>query len=343
MELRTTFNITPSPEKITYDVPVMFIGSCFATSIGRQFEAGHLPVMINPSGTVYNPVSVINTLDTILEAKEYTEKDLYDFNGTWLSFEHYTDFSSENRQLVLEKINKRSAEAGKFLSGAGFLFITFGTARVYRWKADGRIVSNCHKIPAAQFTHELLDVDDIEALWTSQLDKLHMNYPELKIVFTISPVRHWKDGPHGNQLSKATLLLAVEKLLEHPSHPGYFPAYELVMDDLRDYRFYADDMLHPSDAAVDYIWNAFSGCYFDKNTLDTWREVEKITKAVSHRIQSGSNESIRAFAENILKKIDMLCAKRPSIDLTAEREYFLNLKNNREIPGQAPSSLLSPH
>jgi hypothetical protein len=325
MELRTTFNTAPSERKITYNDPVMFIGSCFATSIGRQFEAGHLPVMVNPSGTVYNPVSVINTLDSIVEAKKYTEKDLYNFNGIWLSFEHYTDFSSEDSKLVLEKINKRSAEAKKFISGAGFLFITFGTARVYRWKSDGRIVSNCHKIPAAQFDHELLAVDDIVKLWSVQLDKLHSIYPQVQIVFTISPVRHWKDGPHGNQLSKATLFLAVEELLEHPCRPGYFPAYELVMDDLRDYRFYANDMLHPSDAAVEYIWDAFSECYFDKNTLDTWREVEKITKAVSHRVKSGSKESIKAFAENILKKIDTVCSKSPSIDLRAEREYFLDM------------------
>ena len=325
MELRTRFKINPSGKKITYDDPVMFIGSCFATSIGKQFETGHLPVMINPSGTVYNPVSVISTLDAIINAIEYTENDLYNYDGKWLSFDHYTDFSSDSKLETLELINKRLLKAREFISGASFLFITFGTARVYRWKETGKIVSNCHKIPTAQFTHELLSVDDIVTMWNSRLDMLQSHLPRLKIVFTMSPVRHWKDGPHGNQVSKSTLFLAVEKLLDHPSAPGYFPAYELVMDDLRDYRFYDDDMLHPSETAIEYIWNAFSGCYFDDDTIELWREVSKISMAVSHRIQSGSKASIKAFAEAIIKKIDTLSAKRRSLDLDSERKYFCDL------------------
>lgn len=328
MELRTTFKIDPSAEKITYDEPVMFIGSCFAASIGRQFETGHLPVMINPSGTVYNSVSVINTLDTILDAKEYTEKDLYNNNGIWLSFNHYTDFSSDNKEEILKNINDRSREAREFISKASFLFITFGTARVYRWKESGKIVSNCHKIPASHFTHELLTVDDIVNIWTSQLERLQSQFPRLRVVFTISPVRHWKDGPHGNQVSKSVLFLAVEKLLDHPSRPGYFPAYELVMDDLRDYRFYDDDMLHPSETAVEYIWKAFSDCYLDGDTLDLWREIDKITRAVSHRFGTGSAESIKTFARTILKRIDSVSAKKPSINLSSERKYFLDLMRN---------------
>jgi len=325
MELRTRFKINPSGKKITYDDPVMFIGSCFATSIGKQFETGHLPVMINPSGTVYNPVSVISTLDAIINAREYTENDLYNYDGKWLSFDHYTDFSSDSKLEILELINKRLLKAREFISGASFLFITFGTARVYRWKETGKIVSNCHKIPAAQFTHELLSVDDIVTMWNSRLDMLQSHLPRLKIVFTISPVRHWKDGPHGNQVSKSTLFLAVEKLLDHPSAPGYFPAYELVMDDLRDYRFYDNDMLHPSETAIEYIWNAFSDCYFDDETIELWREVSKISMALSHRIQSRSKESIKAFAEAIIKKIDTLSAKRRSLDLDSERKYFCDL------------------
>ncbi len=325
MELRTTFNIPPSAYKITYDDPAMFIGSCFAGSIGSKLEAGRMPVMINPSGTVYNPVSVINTLNSVIDAREYTGKDLYDHNGTWLSFDHYTDFSSGNKQEVLETVNRKTAEAFKFLSKAHFLLITFGTARVFRHIESGRIVSNCHKIPASEFKRELLTVDDIAVLWKSQLDMLQAFNPGLTVVFTISPVRHWKDGPHGNQVSKSTLFLAVEKLLEHPSLPQYFPAYELVMDDLRDYRFYAGDMLHLSDAAIDYIWDAFSECYFDSNTIDTWREAEKIIRAVSHRIRSGAGENIRSFAETMLKKIDVLCARRPALDLSAERSYFKGL------------------
>ncbi len=330
MELRTTFNIEPSLRKITYEDPVMFIGSCFATSIGNQLELGHMPVMINPAGTVYNPVSVCNTINTITSKKKYDPADLFKYEDTWISFDHYSDFSSSGSEEILEKINRKSAEALKFLSGAKFIFITFGTARIFRWNESGKIVSNCHKIPSAGFTHELLSPDYIVSLWIEQLDKLKSLFPDLKVVFTISPVRHWKDGAHSNQVSKSVLFVAVEKLLEHPSKPAYFPAYELVMDDLRDYRFYKDDMLHVSDKAVDYIWYAFSGCYFDNTTAGLWNEVAKISKAVSHRIQTGNQSQVRKFAENILSGIDLITQKNPFVNLEKERKYFLELSGSHK-------------
>lgn len=328
MELRTTFDITPSTFRITYDDPVIFIGSCFASSIGRQFELGKMPVMINPSGTVYNPVSVCNTLNMITDKSENSSSPLYNNNGKWISFDHYTDFSSEDREFLIKKINDRTVEARDFISKAHFLFITFGTARVYRWKKTGTIVSNCHKIPASEFTHELMTVADIVTLWNSELDRLKSLYPELKVVLTISPVRHMKDGAHGNQVSKSVLFLAVEELLKHPSGPVYFPAYELLIDDLRDYRFYDDDMVHPSKAAVDYLWEAFNRCWFDKKTTELWREVSKITMAAAHRINSGSTKEIKQFAGGMIFRIDSLILRNPGLNLEAERKYFLEIVNS---------------
>lgn len=327
MELRTTFPIEPSKEKISYNDPVMFIGSCFATSIGKQFETGCMPVMINPSGTVYNPVSVLITVNDILKRRQFIPEDLYNHEGRWISFGHSTEFSSFNRDEALEMINKRTEQASEFMKGARFLFITFGTARIYRWRQSGNIVSNCHRIPASSFTQELLDVDYITGLWNDQLDILREIYPQLRVVFTISPVRHWKDGPHGNQVSKSVLFLAVEKLLGHPSQPSYFPAYELVMDDLRDYRFYGEDMLHLSGTAVNYIWEAFCSSYFDSYTTGLWQEVEKISRAVSHRIQTEDRDQIRKFSDSILERIDKLESSNPGLDLTKERNYFLGLKD----------------
>lgn len=325
MELRTTFNTEASPDKIGYNDHVMFIGSCFASSIGSMLELGKMPVMINPAGAVYNPVSVSNTLDTITSQREFTPEDLYNHGGTYLSFNHYTEFSSDNPSKVLEKINKRSKEAFGFLKSARFLFITFGTARVYKWKETGKIVSNCHKIPSSQFDSELLTVNEIVSLWSGQLDKLKLLFPQLKIVFTISPVRHWKDGAHGNQLSKSILFLAVEELLRHSVSPKYFPAYELMMDDLRDYRFYNDDMLHPSPVAINYIWNSFSACYLENKTMNVWNEVTKITKACKHNLNTDSRNKIEKFADRMLHQITEIEAKVPSIDLSYERNYFLNL------------------
>jgi len=325
MELRTTFPIEPSPDKITYNDRVMFIGSCFASSIGSQMEMGHMPVMINPAGAVFNPVSVCNTLDTITNGKEFFPEDLHFYDGTWLSFYHYTDFSSEDPSVILEKINRRSKEAFEFLKRTRFLFVTLGTARVYKLKKSDLIVSNCHKMPSGQFESKMLTVTEIVTLWTEQLDKLHFLFPQLQIVFTISPVRHWKDGAHGNQLSKSVLFVAVEELLKHKAAPQYFPAYELVMDDLRDYRFYDDDMLHPSNSAIKYIWEAFTGCYLDNNTINTWKEVVKITKAFNHRFNTDSEIKKKSFAEHILKQISDIKVKVPTIDFSTEEDHFLKM------------------
>ena len=325
MELRTTFNIQPSEQKITYSDKTIFIGSCFATSIGHQFETGHLPVMINPAGTVYNPVSVLNTLETIAEGRKFGIEDLYNKNGTWISFNHSTDFSSDDPDELLVRINNISSEAAKFLNDCSILFITFGTARVYRWKRTGTIVSNCHKIKASEFDQELLSVNDIVTVWEKRLDKLQSLNPNLRVIFTISPVRHWKDGAHGNQVSKSVLFVAVEELLDHKTRPGYFPAFELLMDDLRDYRYYDEDMLHPSGAAVSYIWEAFSKCYFDEDTWNLWNDISAVSKAVAHRIRKVSGEETRRFAEKSIEKIESLCRKAPNINLETEKSYFRSL------------------
>lgn len=322
MELRTTFEIKPSVNKITYDDPVLFIGSCFASEIGNQLEAGKMPVLINPSGTVYNPVSVCNTLGTITEGRKYTSDDIYNYNGIWLSFNHYTDFSSEDPVTVLGRINSAAEKSHRFISAAKYLFITFGTARVYRWNKSGSIVSNCHKIPSSEFTNELLAPSQIVSLWDAELSKLKSLFPALKVVFTISPVRHWKDGAHGNQISKSVLFLAVEELMGHPSGPGYFPAYELVMDDLRDYRFYDDDMLHPSSSAINYVWQRFSDCYLDSRTVEMRNEVLKVTRACSHRLTSMLEGKKKEFARSMMERINTIENKIPAIDFIAEKSYF---------------------
>jgi hypothetical protein len=325
MELKTIINIEKSPEKITYEDPVVFIGSCFASEIGMKLAEGKMPVMINPAGTVYNPVSVINTLDMVISGKVLTKEDLFFHDPTWLSFSHYTDFSSDDPERVIMKINTATNRAHDFLRKAHFLFITFGTARVFRLRKTGEIVSNCHKLPQSFFERDLLTVEEIVKLWSIRLDVLKQKFPELKIIFTISPVRHWKDGAHGNQVSKSVLILAVEKLLAHPSLPGYYPSYEIMMDELRDYRFYNDDMLHPSQLAIDYIWENFSACYLDSRTSGLWKEASKITHAVGHRITSENKKATREFADNMLLRISRLEASEKSIDLSSEKEYFKNL------------------
>jgi hypothetical protein len=327
MELRTTFNIEPSPYKISYTDKVMFIGSCFASNMGSQMAAGHMPVMINPFGTVFNPVSISNTLDAIIQGKKFMLEDLHFHDGTWLSFYHYTDFSAGDPAKVLDKINTRTAEASAFLKSAKYLFITFGTARVYALKKTNQIVSNCHKIPADKFNNKILSVDEISDLWKKQLDNLQTHFPQLRIVFTISPVRHWKDGAHGNQLSKSILFVAVEELLKHRMSPDYFPAYEIMMDDLRDYRYYNDDMLHISPLALNYIWDAFAGCYLDFRTLNIWKNAIKVARAFNHRINTDSDSGKKTFAEKVLRQISDIKRQVPEIDFSTEEDYFLKMRS----------------
>lgn len=324
MKLRTTFTIPPSPEKITYHTPVFFLGSCFATSIGKLMELGCLPVMINPFGTVFNPVSVCNTLSAVIQRKRFNSGDLYKTGEKWISFSHYTEFTSGNADSLLKRINDNIEQAHDFLSGSKFLFVTFGTAWVYSFNKTGEIVSNCHKIPQSEFSRRMVSLNEITDIWSAQLEVINSSFPDLKVIFTISPVRHWKEGAHGNQISKSVLLLAVEELQRHPSKPGYFPAYELVMDDLRDYRFYDTDMLHLSDTATEYIWNEFAKCYIDGNALNIYSEVLKISKAALHRLRPDSSHPEK-FAEEMIERINNVQAKYPFLDLDAQRQYFADL------------------
>lgn len=325
MDLRTRIKIDKYPSSITYTDPVIFLGSCFASEIGSKFAEGKMPVLINPAGTVFNPVSVNKTLDLLISGVHFTEKDLYNHDGTWLSFAHYTDFSDKDPLKALKKINISISSANEFLRSARYLFITFGTARVFRFKKSGAIVSNCHKLPASEFVRELLRVEDIVSIWDDKLRDLKKAFPELKVIFTVSPVRHWKDGAHGNQVSKSVLFLAIEELLRHPSKPGYFPAYEILMDELRDYRFYAGDMIHPSTVAVDYIWEKFTDCFFSEPTVKIWNEVSKITRAMNHRIGTSNPAGIKKFADNMLEFINKMEATVSFVDLAQEKEYFKSL------------------
>jgi len=325
MILRTTFSIEPSGKKITYQTGVLFTGSCFAMEIGKKMADAKMKVVINPYGTLYNPVSIGNTIEMIIAKKVFTKDELFFHDNLYHSFYHYTSFSSPDPDSTIEKINSSTSATFDFLKNADFLFVTFGTARVYRLKESGIIVSNCHKLPASMFINELLDIDEICEQWEKLLDRLAVFNPGLKVIFTVSPVRYLKEGAHGNQVSKSVLFLAIEKLMSHKTAPGYFPAYELLMDDLRDYRFYAADMIHPSETAIDYIFNFFAGAFFDKETISLFTEAMEILKARNHRFISPEAESVTEFAGKILKKISDFKKKIPEADFSEEKHYFMSL------------------
>ena len=246
MELYTRILLPKARFSFSYEDRVVMMGSCFAENIGRKLEENKFSVDINPFGTLYNPASVAEGLRMLLRPERFTSGDLFRHEGVYHSFTHHSRFSAPSEEECLDHINSRLSQSSDFLRKATRLVITLGTAFVYRLKSDGRIVSNCHKLPEKMFDRQRLSTQEIVEDWKPLLLALWEQNPALKILFTVSPIRHWKDGAHENQLSKATLLLATDALQkDYPGRIAYFPAYEILMDELRDYRFYADDMLHP--------------------------------------------------------------------------------------------------
>ncbi|MDZ7634038.1 MAG: GSCFA domain-containing protein [Bacteroidales bacterium] len=324
MELTTAVPLPSSADRITFATPVMFLGSCFANETGYRMASGKLNVLINPHGTLFNPFSVAGALDRFMSSYIYGENDIYLHQNRYMSLDHHTAFSSYERDVLIERLNDVSRTASSFIREASFLFVTFGTSYVYTLRESGAIAANCHKLPSSLFTRRQAEWSEIAERWKPTLDRLAELNPGLRVWFTVSPVRHLGDGAHANQLSKAHLLLAVEELLSHRSVAGYFPAYEIFMDELRDYRFYASDMVHPSETSIDYIWEKFSAVFLDSPMLRLWSEAARITRAMAHRTLGGKRETA-PFATAMLERIRDLKAKAPYVDLTAEEKYFREL------------------
>ncbi|WP_289226589.1 GSCFA domain-containing protein, partial [uncultured Bacteroides sp.] len=247
MNLRTPVELPAGLFRMKHADHLMLLGSCFAAEMGERLLNIKFRCNVNPYGVIYNPLSISVALREIEAGKSYGTEELFLFRELWHSPMHHGEFSSSDKEKVLENINTRLREAHAAFSQLDYLLLTFGTAWVYESKESGRVVSNCHKQPEAKFTRRKLSVDEIVFDYRNLLSDVLVRNPKLKVLFTVSPIRHVRDGLHANNLSKATLLLAVEQLQTlFPEHAFYFPAYELLLDELRDYRFYADDMAHPS-------------------------------------------------------------------------------------------------
>jgi len=319
---RTTFQIEPSSDKIDYRSKILLLGSCFTENIGAKLEHYKFQVDNNPFGVLYNPVSVANGIYVLLIEQEFTADDLRFNNDLWYSFNHHSRFSDPDKEQALNKINTKLKLSSSFLKELDFLFITFGTAWIYRLKETKEVVSNCHKLPASLFTRESLTIESISKLYSDLIASLLSQNPSLRIVLTVSPVRHLKDGAIENQISKSTLMLAVKELVDKFEEVNYFPSYEIMMDDLRDYRFYAEDMVHPNNVAIDYLWEKFSEVYFEKETLQIMNKVEKIVRAKEHRPLNPHTEKHQLFLKNQLKKIESLLLQYPFLDFVEELAWY---------------------
>lgn len=323
MDLYTHVEIPKMPFTFSYQDKIILLGSCFAENMGRRMIENKFRVDVNPFGILYNPASVARAIRMLIRPEHFTPDDLFEQDGVYHSFMHHSCFSATTRDEALGNMNTRLDESSKMLRGISRLVVTFGTAYAYRLKSDGRVVANCHKLPEKMFDREMLSIEDIVKEWKEVMFSLWEHNPKVKILLTVSPIRHWKDGAHGNQLSKATLLLAADRLQqEFPEQVTYFPSYEIMMDELRDYRFYAEDMLHPSSQAIEYIWQRFTESLLSiesKATLNEWKE---IVKALNHKPFQPDGEAYKRFIMQTLLKMEQLLSKIPSFDMANEIELL---------------------
>lgn len=314
---------------IDHSHSIMLLGSCFSEHIGQHLLKSKFVCDMNPMGVLYNPISIAEALHQILDGRLYAvgDSELIEKDG-WHSLMHHSSFSALTQEACVANINARLSMATQFLKRTDVLFLTFGSAYVYRWKADGRVVGNCHKLPERDFIREKLSCEEIVEAYVSLIHRLKLACPEIKLLFTVSPIRHRKDGMHGNQVSKATLLLAIERLMElYPEQCFYFPSYEIVLDELRDYRFYADDMLHPSEQAVSYIWKRFGECYFSKETKKILEEWENVRKGLEHRPFNVKSSQYKAFLSQLVLRMQRLKEKYPNFVIEKEIEQCYTLLN----------------
>lgn len=290
--LQTPVNCRPLPFRIDHTSQLMLMGSCFSDAIGSKLQQSGIPTLVNPFGTLFNPISIALCLERVLNNTPMSDDDLVLHDGIWHSWLHHSRFSSTDRQGCLDRCNQSIGEARQFLASADCLIITFGTAYLFQLADDGRVVSNCHKVPAQRFRRRLASPEEIVGRWSPLMEHIAQFNPNIHIVFTVSPIRHMADGAHGNQISKSTLLLAEEQLVETattlPYPPSYFPSYEIMMDQLRDYRFYDRDMVHPSDLAIDLIFQQFQNATMDNKTI------EDCATAIRHHKQSQHRDIVKS-------------------------------------------------
>ena len=295
---RTTFPIPPSSNKISLDSQILTVGSCFADVVGNQLRDNKLDILVNPFGTLFNPLSIFKIL-----SPSYTQADerLYVENQKmWFHYDFHSQFISNSKGNLEAQINQTLYAINSLLPTTNHLIITFGTAFIYRLINPQIYVANCHKMPNNLFEKELLSVKDICKGFAILYKELKEINPDLKIVLTVSPVRHTKDGIPENQVSKSILRAACHYLITDYENVAYFPSYEVMMDDLRDYRFYKPDLIHPNEVAEQYIFEQFAEAYFDDNLKDFIKEWASIQTSLNHRPFNEKSENHQAFLKKLL-------------------------------------------
>lgn len=319
MDFHLQFPITPSVEKMNYSQSSLFMGSCFSENIGELLLQNKFNSLLNPNGILYNPSSIAIALRRYISNNLLKDSDLFYANECWNSWEHHSRYSHIEKLNCLGTINTEISKAHSFLKNTDWLFITFGSAFVY--KRNNALVGNCHKQPHKEFSKELLETREIVNEYRKLISDLKTFNPNLKFVFTVSPVRYIRDGIVENNLSKARLIDAVHQIIEKNVY--YFPAYELVIDVLRDYRFYKKDMVHPSEQAIAYVFDKFRDAFFEDSASELFLRINEILIAKKHIPFNAGSPSHKKFRVNFLNRIQLLQSQNSYLDLSEEQSYFL--------------------
>ena len=314
MQFTTKIPVQKSSFPIDYDSKIILLGSCFAENMGEKFQYFKFQAITNPFGIIFNAVSLEKLIRRAVENRMFTENDIFFHNDLWHCFEVHSELSNPDKDAFLESLNDLIRLTNQQLNDSTHIIITLGTSWVYRNIESNEIVANCHKVPQKQFTKELLSINQTEESLQSIISLIHSVNPNCNFIFTVSPVRHIKDGFVENTLSKAHLVAAIHKTItNNPSLITYFPAYEIMMDELRDYRFYAEDMLHPNQTAIDYIWIQFFENYISESEFGLMNEICSIQKGLKHRPFNPNTESHQKFLNQLDLKIQTIQNQHPFI------------------------------
>jgi len=327
MQFRAEFSPKPFRVKIKHTDKLLLVGSCFTEQIGKKLADHKFAVLENPNGILFNPISIARSVIGYAEEKEIEEEKLFYYNELWASRDHHTRYSHPEKEEALKKINLSQAYAISFIKTADWLLLTLGSAFVYEWKDIDykndyeNVAANCHKIPTDKFNRRLLDPQEILLSLQRMTDAVKKINPGIKIIYTVSPVRHLREGFIENNRSKAALIQAVHSLT-NDSDVFYFPAYELVIDDLRDYRFFAEDLAHPNYAATNYVWEKFVAAVVDEQSQGLMKQINEINAAINHNAFNPASEAHKKFLLIYLEKTKMLADNFSYLNFHKEINFF---------------------
>ena len=310
MNLQTHIPFTKNISNlIDYNSKIILLGSCFSDNIGQKLSYHKFESILNPFGILFHPKAIESVIKNALCKKKYTEKDVFFLNERWQSFEAHSKLSSSSKEEIIEQLNKASVSINKAVKNSTHFIITLGTSWVYRFNESGEIVANCHKVSQNKFKKELLSVAEINKSLSLIISLIKEINPSISFIFTVSPVRHLKDGVIENQQSKSHLISALHQIIPIHKNSFYFPSYEVMMDELRDYRFYKEDMIHPNQIAINYIWEKFYENWLSDEAIDLKKQVIKIQRGLEHKPFNPDSKKHQQFLLSLQEKIEILKKK----------------------------------